>query len=104
MKRIAVLGTEEFAVGFRLAGIRDVHLAEGNVLSQARSIMQDRELGIVVMDEASFSRVPEDFRPELENSIDPVLVVLSAAGAGQESLRKQIIKAVGVDLMKGETA
>ena len=67
---IAVVGTPEFTLGFQLAGISHLHNpaddeAMGTVL---RTLLNSKEVGIVVVDSASLSRLPERLREQLSDN------------------------------------
>ena len=101
MKEIAVLGNTEFNVGFRLCGIKKVIPASNseNLDEQVKNILKDAELGIVIIDEESISKITAHLREDMRKSLSPVFVIVSATSA-QEELRRMIIQSVGVDLLK----
>ena len=98
---IAVIGIGEFVLGFRLAGIRKTYAAEGDEKLKAtiQRVMEDPEVGILVLNIADFERVPVRLRTTLENSIRPTVVAIGS-GEGGISLREKIKRSVGVDLWK----
>ena len=98
---IAVIGSAEFVLGFRLAGIRKTLAAEGEERLKAaiQKAMDDPEVGILVLDTADFERIPVRLRTTLENSIRPTVVAIGG-GEGGISLREKIKRSVGVDLWK----
>ena len=98
---IAVIGTSEFVVGFRLAGIRKTFVAEEDEKLKAsiQKALEDPEVGILVLSAADFARVPVRLRTTLENSIRPTVVAIGE-GEGGMSLREKIKRSVGVDLWK----
>ena len=95
---IAVVGTPEFTLGFQLAGISHLHNpaddeAMGTVL---RTLLNSKEVGIVVVDSASLGRLPERLREQLSASVTPT--VLGIGTEEDNTLRDTIRKAIGVDL------
>ena len=95
---IAVVGTPEFTLGFQLAGISHLHKpaddeAMGTVL---RTLLNSKEVGIVVVDSASLGRLPERLREQLSASVTPT--VLGIGTEEDNTLRDTIRKAIGVDL------
>ena len=98
---IAVVGSSEFVVGFRLAGIRKTMVAEEDEKLKAaiQKALEDPEVGILVLSTADFARVPVRLRTTLENSIRPTVVAIGE-GEGGLSLREKIKRSVGVDLWK----
>jgi len=98
---IAVIGSGEFVLGFRLAGIRKTYTAESEERLKAaiNRAMGDPEVGILVMSTADFERIPVRLRTTLENSIRPTVVAIGGEEGGM-SLREKIKRSVGVDLWK----
>jgi len=98
---IAVVGSGEFVVGFRLAGIRKTYVAEEDerLKEVIQGVMEDPEVGILVLSSADFARVPVRLRTTLENSIRPTVVAIGGEEGGM-SLREKIKRSVGVDLWK----
>lgn len=105
MKQIAVLGTNEFTLGFRLAGIRNIIDVsdEGKGAAIFGKVRENKSVGIVVVEEKLLDRLDPADRKEIENNVNPVFLPLSTH-ASQESLRKMIIRSIGVDLWGKEDA
>jgi V/A-type H+-transporting ATPase subunit F len=98
---IAVIGSGEFVLGFRLAGIKKTYAAEGEERLKAaiQRAMDDPEVGILVLSTTDFERIPVRLRTTLENSIKPTVVAIGEEEGGV-SLREKIKRSVGVDLWK----
>jgi len=98
---IAVIGSGEFVLGFRLAGIRKTYPAEDEERLKAaiQRAMDDPEVGILVLSTTDFERIPVRLRTTLENSIKPTVVAIGGEEGGV-SLREKIKRSVGVDLWK----
>jgi len=98
---IAVVGAEEFVTGFRLAGLRKVYEVSGapeELERKLSEVMDDREVGILVVMDADFRRISPALRAEMSESVEPVVV---AIGKIEEvDLREKIKRVVGVDLWK----
>ena len=96
---IAVIGNEEFVLGFRLAGLRRVFVAHPEDY-QERIIeaMQDPEVGILAVDVEDLKNLTPQMRAKVTDSISPVIVTVGGAGMGD--LREKIKRAIGVDLYK----
>ena len=97
---IAVVGTPEFTLGFQLAGIVNLHNPDsddemGNTL---RSMLDEDEVGIIVVDATDLNRMPDKLRQRLSDSISPT--VLGIGTEEDNSLRESIKSALGVDLLK----
>ncbi len=97
--KLAVMGNEEFVLGFQLAGIRNVFKVSKNPLNDVEEIKKKKDIGIVIIEENILENMDPHDRSDIEDSISPVFVQLSEI-AEQESLRKLIKKSIGVDLWK----
>ena len=98
---IAVIGSSEFIVGFRLAGVRKIYAAEDDekLRRHINSVLEDGEVGILVMDSRDMGRIPARLRTTLENSIRPTVIAIGREEGGM-SMRERIKRSVGVDLWK----
>ncbi|MAG15736.1 V-type ATP synthase subunit F [Candidatus Woesearchaeota archaeon] len=93
---IAVIGKEDFCLGFRLAGIKKIF--ETDKPQEAISkIRQDTEIGIVILDENLFKLLETEEKETLENSLKPIYITLSKE-ASEDSLKKMIRKSIGVEV------
>ena len=99
MVRIAVLGGSEFTVGFQLAGIKDTIESSDNPINDIENLKSRKDIGIVVVDEKILENLEQHQRIEIEDSVDPVFIPVSAK-AEQDSLKRLIKKSIGVDLWK----
>lgn len=98
---LAVIGGNEFTLGFMMSGIKEIHEVEnGNQAEKAvRNVMENKNIGIMIIDGQTMNSLDERIQEEVEMSVNPVAVVLSTE-ASQEALRKMIIKSIGIDLWK----
>ncbi len=95
--RVSVVGSEEFTLGFKLAGITTAYdLDEAEQGDEIDGIVDDEE-GVVIMEGGHMDALPERTRMELQNSVDPVVVPVREE-AESEDLRRKIKQAIGVDL------
>ncbi len=94
--KIIALGTSEFLLGFRLAGIHTVETTQAK--EDFEKYSADTSIGIIITDEQTMQQLPVDYREQVESLVRPVTVVVSTDSASNESLRKQIKKSIGVDL------
>ncbi len=94
---IAVVGGSEFVLGFRLAGIKKALEVEEAPNEVVRKVMEDEDVGIIIIDQKTIDKLDERTREDVEMSVSPVAVILSEESS-QESLRKMIKKSIGVDL------
>ncbi len=99
MVNIAVLGSNEFVVGFQLAGIKDTVEVSGKPIDDLENFKKQKEIGIVVVEEKILQSLDKHQRQEVEDSVDPVFIPVSTE-VEQGSLRRLIKKSIGVDLWK----
>lgn len=93
---MAVIGKEDFCLGFRLAGIKKVFETDSPA-GAIQSVRQDASVGVAVVDERLFDGLDAYERQSLEDSLRPVFITLSEQ-ASQESLKRMIRKSIGVEL------
>lgn len=93
---VIALGKPEFLLGFRLAGVKTIEAV--NPKEQFEELTKEQGIGIIITDEETMATVSEHMREKLEALVKPVVVVLSLDATSQETLRKKIKKAIGVDL------
>lgn len=98
---LAVVGNDDFITGFMLAGVRHAFETKGNVNEVINQVIQNRAIGIIIMDEKEYNMLSPKMKEFLENTIRPVVVALSKEGRG-EDLRLYIKRTLGVDLWQKE--
>ena len=98
---VAVIGNSEFILGFRLAGIRKTYAAENDEkrVEYITSVLQDGQVGILVLNSSDMEKIPRRLRATLENSVKPTVIAIGAEEGGL-SMRERIKRSVGVDLWK----
>ena len=98
---IAVIGNSEFVLGFRLAGIRKTYAAENDEKRNEyiTSVLQDVQVGILVLNNSDMEKIPRRLRTTLENSVRPTVIAIGAEEGGL-TMRERIKRSVGVDLWK----
>jgi len=95
---IAVVGSEEFVTGFRLAGIRRVYgVAPDKLLETIVRVMDEPEVGILAVHTKDLERLPPQLRTKMMASIDPVVIPV---GEEEGDLRDKIRRAMGIDLYR----
>ena len=97
---IAVVGSADFTLGFQLAGIN--HLYNVDTVEESaehlKELLNDKKIGIVVVNSELLAQLPERLRIRLSDSITPT--VLGIGTEEDNTLRESIRKAIGVDLWK----
>jgi len=102
-QEIAVVGSPDFTTGFRLAGVRRFENVpdaekEARLDDAVTSVLDDEDVGIVVMHDDDSEHLSRTVRQRVETSVEPVVVTLGG-GTGSGNLREQIKRAIGIDLM-----
>jgi V/A-type H+-transporting ATPase subunit F len=97
---IAVVGSEEFVVGFRLAGIRMVYGVEPDGLEETiAKLMGSGEVGILAVHSRDLERLPQQLRDKMMGSVDPVVIPV---GEDEGDMRDKVRRAMGIDLYKSK--
>ncbi len=97
---IAVIGSDEFVLGFRLAGIRRVFVANSdNYQEKMLEAMSQPTIGILAVDAKDLDNLSFQLRQRVMDSIQPVVVPV---GGDDGDLREKVKRAIGVDLYKTE--
>jgi V/A-type H+-transporting ATPase subunit F len=98
---IAVIGNSEFILGFRLAGIHKTYAAENDeeLTEHITSVLQDTDVGILVLNSSDMEKVSRRLRTTLEDSVRPTVIAIGGEVGGL-SMRERIKRSVGVDLWK----
>jgi V/A-type H+/Na+-transporting ATPase subunit F len=98
--QIGVIGSEEFVLGFRLAGLRRVFVAGSeDYQDKLLQAMDVPEIGILAVDARDMQYLAPNIRHRVMDSIQPVVVPV---GGDESDLREKVKRAIGVDLYKTE--
>lgn len=95
-KSIAVIGEDEFTLGFRLAGIQKVFNKE-DYSKKIQELISREDLGILIAQKSDVEKLPNRVQNMVEESVDPVVVQLSEEGESM-NLGEKIQKVIGVDI------
>jgi V/A-type H+-transporting ATPase subunit F len=97
---IAVVGTSDFVIGFRLAGIRKTYDAtSSDIEAKIQGVMNDKNVGILVIHNDDMKTLSPNMQQILDNSVEPTVIAIGGKGEST-NLRDKIKQAVGVDLWK----
>ena len=101
---IAVVGSPAFTLGFQLAGLSDLYNPEGeeDLHSTLRSLLNNKSVGIMVVDSAMMATLPDRLRDQLSASVSPT--VLGIGTEEDTTLRETIRKAIGCLLYTSDAA
>ena len=95
---IAVIGSDEFVLGFRLAGLRRVFVATPeNYQEVLLKAMAEPDIGVLAADGKDLDLLTPNVKTRVMDSIQPVVVPV---GRGETDLREKVKRAIGVDLYK----
>ncbi|MHC1595021.1 MAG: V-type ATP synthase subunit F [Methanotrichaceae archaeon] len=97
---VAVIGSGDAVLGFSLAGIRKAYDAtsEDELVSKINEVMADPDVGILVLNQSDFNKLPKRMQSTLTDSVKPT--VISIGTEESTEMREKIKRAIGVDLWK----
>ena len=97
---IAVVGDEDFVLGFRLAGVRNIFpITQDKMEETIYEVMKNERIGIVVVRAEEVSHLPQGLKLKMMESIRPVFITI---GGEEGELRERVRRAIGVDLYKSD--
>jgi vacuolar-type H+-ATPase subunit F/Vma7 len=97
MKSVAVVGDEEFTLGFQLAGVTRAFILKEQPDGTVRELMSNKEIGLIIIQESQLAKLSEELREQAVDSIEPVFLTITEEDTNEE-MRKLIKKSIGVDL------
>ena len=97
---IAFVGASEAVLGFNLAGIKKSYKAntEDELVSKIGEVMADKNVGILVLKQSDYNRLPKRLQGQLSESIKPTIIAIGTEHSTE--MREKIKRAIGVDLWK----
>ena len=97
---IAFIGPTEAVLGFNLAGIKKSYPAdtEDQLVTKIGEVMADRNVGILVLKQSDYNKLPKRLQGQLTDSTRPT--VISIGTEQSTEMREKIKRAIGVDLWK----
>ena len=96
---IAAVGRDDFVQGFKLVGVRRaVSTTKDEIEKKLAEVLDDPEVGILVLDTADMKSLSHSMRRRLETAARPVVIAIGATE--DEDLRTKVKRAIGVDLFK----
>jgi V/A-type H+-transporting ATPase subunit F len=95
---IAVVGSEDFVVGFRLAGIKKVYGVPPEKLQETIAhLMEQEDIGILAVHTKDLEALPQQLKEKMMGSVDPVVIPV---GEEEGDIRDKVRRAMGIDLYK----
>jgi V/A-type H+-transporting ATPase subunit F len=96
---IAVVGSPEFVVGFRLAGVKRIYeTTDKTIVQTAQKLLNSKDVGILVISSKDMERFSASLRAQLAESTTPVVIPV---GTDKGDMRDKVRRAIGIDLYKG---
>lgn len=97
---IAVIGSGSSVLGFSLAGIKKAYSAsnEDELVSKINQAMADPEVGILVLTQSDYNKLPKRIQGQLSDSVRPTVIAIGTEQSTE--MREKIKRAIGVDLWK----
>jgi V/A-type H+/Na+-transporting ATPase subunit F len=97
---IAFVGGSESVLGFNLAGIKKSYAAntEDEMVSKIGGVMADSNVGILVLKQSDYNKLPKRLQEQLSESIKPTIITIGTEQSTE--MREKIKRAIGVDLWK----
>ncbi len=97
---IAFVGGSETVLGFNLAGVKKSYAAntEEELVSKIGEVMADRNVGILVLKQSDYNRLPKRLQEQLSESLKPTIIAIGPEQSTE--MREKIKRAIGVDLWK----
>ncbi len=97
---IAVVGHNDFVIGFRLAGIRKIYdTTSDNIEEKIQGLLNDKTVGILVIYDEDLKKLSPHMQKVLDDSVEPTVIAIGGKGEST-NLREKIKQSVGVDLWK----
>lgn len=97
---IAFVGGSESVLGFNLAGVKKSYAAdtEEQMVSKIGEVMADSNVGILVLKQSDYKKLPKRLQEQLSESIKPTIISIGTEQSTE--MREKIKRAIGVDLWK----
>ena len=97
---IAFVGGSESVLGFNLAGVKKTYAAtpEDEMVSKIGDVMADSNVGILVLKQSDYNKLPKRLQEQLSESIKPTMITIGTEQSTE--MREKIKRAIGVDLWK----
>ena len=97
---IAFVGGSDSVLGFNLAGVKKSYAAntEEEMVSKIGTVMADSNVGILVLKQSDYNKLPKRLQEQLSDSIKPTMIAIGTEQSTE--MREKIKRAIGVDLWK----
>lgn len=96
---LAVVGSSDFVLGFKLAGVRKTYAVREDELEQKiNEVLQDKSVGILVLHNEDINKISSLLKTKIDECLEPIVIPI-----GKEEftdLREKVRRAIGIDLYK----
>ena len=93
MKKIGVIGSDNFCLGFEIVGCIKIDLK-----SLETEVLKSKTFGIVIIEKKLFETLNLRVKNLLENSQSPIIIKLGDSLEGSTDIKKLVKKALGIDM------
>ncbi|MEM3227500.1 MAG: V-type ATP synthase subunit F [Candidatus Micrarchaeaceae archaeon] len=99
-EKIAVIGERDIALGFKLVGVKDIFIEEGEeAVGLLNEMLEKREYGLVIASNTMLDNMDTRSRRAAETSLKPIVVFIPVREEGDKESVEQLAKRVlGVDI------
>ncbi len=96
---IAVVGSDDFVIGFQLVGIRKTYGGPPEEMEKlVERAVEDENVGILILKSDEMPNLSLGMRRRLSSLPRPV--VIAVGGEEEEDLRSKVKRAIGIDLFR----
>jgi V/A-type H+/Na+-transporting ATPase subunit F len=102
--RIAVVGERELVIGYRLLGIDDTFIVNGEEASKTiQDLYSSGKFSLIIASDAVRNELPAIFRKKIEASIEPLVLFMPAMEGNiqEESIAALAKRVLGISLPTG---
>jgi len=96
---IAVFGSPQFALGFKLAGVKRTYEVEDDdpaLQDKLLGLLGDDSIGVLIVSDIDIKGLPKATKHLLADNVRPVVIPVGKEDEGD--IRERIKRAVGIDL------
>ncbi len=102
---IAVIGEKDYALGFKLLGIKDVFfLSDAEAANKLKNLLMEKKYDLVLASEDIIGSMDSKTRYQAESSLKPIVLFMPSLKTEreEESIRDLGKRVLGVDVWKAQ--
>ena len=96
MPGITVIGSPDFILGFRLAGIKNTYPETTGLETRINQVLTEGQTSILILHDEDYTRLSPNLKRKLQESRQPI--VISIGNKEEDDLRAKIKRVIGIDL------